>query len=259
MFKAFEKTRCLLFSVAALMLLAGIVSAAPTAELLTHPTSVDIDGAIYSTFDPDGAQGTGNFEPFVRVQVKDGEMGYNTDGDVEYATKSGIWTHSITLSEIPVVTNDDGQYLQFLLDTNQNKGGLLSIDQVVISLESAPNLTDYPEIDYQNFGGPVIYSLDSDTTDHTIITNPDLFGPGSGSGDVELLVPTSFIPDTDNQWLYLYTELGYYGEALSNAGFEEWGVLEAGPTTNIVPAPASVALGAIGMGLIRVLRKRKTL
>src|SRR5213596_2610357 len=69
-------------------------------------------GAFVSYFgDSDttfGASGTGQFDPFVRLQGSPTEQGYNTcsqsscGGDVsEFDTKPGTWTHAILVSKIP--------------------------------------------------------------------------------------------------------------------------------------------------------------
>ena len=49
------------------------------------------------------ASGTGLFDPFVRLQGSPTEKGYNTDGAVEFDTKTGTWTHAIKVNAIPVV------------------------------------------------------------------------------------------------------------------------------------------------------------
>ena len=51
-----------------------------------------------------GAAGSGVFSSFVRVQADGTEAGYNTDGTLQFDTKSGSFTHSMLLSNIPVVT-----------------------------------------------------------------------------------------------------------------------------------------------------------
>jgi hypothetical protein len=52
------------------------------------------------------SSGTGLFDPFVRLQGSPTEKGYNTNGPVAFDTKSGIWTHAILATAIPVVDCD---------------------------------------------------------------------------------------------------------------------------------------------------------
>ena len=79
----------------------------------TSGTAVAATGqvTIFERFN-NPSTGTGVFDPFLRIQSKGEESGYNTDGDVQFATKAGIWTHSITLANVPVVNG----YLEFFLD-----------------------------------------------------------------------------------------------------------------------------------------------
>src|SRR5207248_11515504 len=82
------------------------------------PTCSTTDGAIVSylgamdtSADNQASSGTGTFSSFVRVQGSPTEKGYNTDATgagTEFDTKSGTWTHSIKVSDIPVVTNVPG-------------------------------------------------------------------------------------------------------------------------------------------------------
>src|SRR5262249_29739895 len=48
------------------------------------------------------ASGTGLFDPFVRLQGTPTEKGYNTNGAVQFDTKSGTWTHAIKVNAIPI-------------------------------------------------------------------------------------------------------------------------------------------------------------
>ena len=49
-----------------------------------------------------GSSGTGTFNSFVRVQGTPTEQGYNTNGTLQFDTKTGNWTKAILVSGIPV-------------------------------------------------------------------------------------------------------------------------------------------------------------
>jgi len=177
--------------------------------------------------------GTGVFNPFVRIQNNGTEKGYNTDGSPEFDTKVGTWTHSIKLSDIPVINGKIG----FLLDIDQSQGGdnrYLSLDVMKIYLADSGNLDSYA-----SGLGTLIYDLG----DNWVKMDNTLFGPGSGTGDVRVTIPTN--PDwSSDKYLYLYSEFGQHNS--SNDGFEEWAAA--------IPEPATIAL--LGLGALSLLRNR---
>ena len=237
-------------------------------------------GSLFGYFDPEGSTGSGVFQPFLRFT----SWGYNTDGTTEKiagdGTVGGVHTHSILLSDIPTVEYNNTTYLQFLLDANQSQKSFLdrwlSIDTVVISLQTAP--------DQDGYGSPSGYPGDSDgqvlfTLTDTIIFDSDVFNAGSGDGDLEMLIPYNLIPQNPNPWLYLWTETGltpnpdpfeftgdwedYNASLQVNAGntasYEEWGVLgEASPPPG-VPAPGALLLTSLGTLAFGYFRKRSSL
>ncbi len=204
--------------------------------------SVNISGTVtaatgqLTTFERfnDPSTGTGVFKPFVRIQADGTEKGYNTDGNPEFDTKAGIWTHSIKVDDLAIINSN----IEFLLDINQSQGGnneLLSLDVMKIFLADSGSLDDYAA------GiGTLVYDLGNNWVrmDNTI------FGPGSGTGDLRVLIPNSPAWSAD-KYLYLYSEFGAHNS--SNSGFEEWSAK--------VPEPVTLAMLALG-GLM-MLRKRK--
>jgi len=89
------------------------------------------NGAVFIS-DISQPTGTGVFEPFVRLQRKESEQGYNTDGrPVQFDEDTSHWTHDLLLSEIPII---DGYY-QFMLDVNEPGSvpdSLISLDAIQI-------------------------------------------------------------------------------------------------------------------------------
>jgi hypothetical protein len=223
-----------------------------TVDLSAGGTQV-INGATWTTIDPHST-GTGVFDPFVRIQGDGVESGYNTDGALEFNTKGGIWTHSLKLGDLSPIT---GSY-EFILDADQraNLGGShLSIDALIITLESGPALTGYDiPPSPVGFGGKVVYDLDAGG-DTSVTIDYLLQGVGSGTGDLSVLIPAAMFSGTANEYIYLYAEMGTYFGA--NDGPEEWHALI--DDTPSVPAPGALLLAGMGLGLIGWVRQRRSL
>ncbi|MGH2394296.1 MAG: hypothetical protein ACRDGH_12535, partial [Candidatus Limnocylindria bacterium] len=79
-----------------------------------------------------GSAGTGTFNSFVRIQGSPTESGYNTDATgqgLEFDTKGGNWTHSILVSDIPVVNISGTNYWELFADINDgNNTELISLN-----------------------------------------------------------------------------------------------------------------------------------
>jgi hypothetical protein len=269
--KAYRNSIHLIVVLALFALCGASAQAVPTLYFLTtSSSSATINDAVFMPFNPATATGTGNFDSFLRIQGNGTERGYNTDGTVQYQTKSGIWTHSLTLTSTlpPRVEMGGNWYREILLDLDEDggPGRYLSFDQLVVSLEASPNLTGYPDTAYQNFGGPVIYSMDDLGQDSAVIMDSLLFGGGSGKGDVRIRIP-DFSPNPSFPYLYVYAVFGQQTsvqlptgetvEAVANSGFEEMGVWVGG--TPEIPAPGALLLAVLGAGLAARLRRVRVL
>ena len=235
---------------------------------------VTADGTIFSA-DPNPtapATGTGVFQPFVRIQDSSGtQLGYNTDTtnpDINFDTKAGIWTHSITLGDLGTSVIDGLTYFQFQLDTNESGKAdslenQIDITDIQIYLGGAELAT--PEA-YGGYTGTVFDSSDNSlagvlpawTLDNaingdvtTILQSSicDANGQcGSGHGDMNLFILTdmfaNYSPDD---------QLAFYSEYdRVDSGFEEWRYLAA----TSVPEPGTLGLLLMAFGFLFVSRKR---
>ncbi len=244
----------------AIILAFFILTAQPaTAGLydLTSSNKVSIYDAWFYTSDW-RATGTGKMDSFVRLIDGSGaiEEGYNTSYRQKHKTdpnfpqfqenSSPQHTHSLLLSDIPIVTIGNATYLEFLLDINQIgkndpkegslSSSLLSLDALKIYQSNDGELNSYPT----GWGNP-IYDLDEET-DNWIVLDAD-FNTGSGSGDMIAYIPTSIL-NNGFSYIYLYSKFGIHYP--NNDGFEEWGIWNG---TGAIPVPGAVLLGLIGMAV----------
>lgn len=218
-----------------------------TFDLTTAGASVTVNGALFQQIAPQST-GTGVIQPFVRLQANGTEQGYNTGArPVQFDEKTDPnFTRNLLLSDVPVVTVNGTAYRQFLLDINENSGGnneLLSLDQLQLFQSNSGDLNNFPNL------GTKVYDLDAGG--NNLIMLDYSLNHGSGSGDMFALIPDSLF-DPSIPFLYLYSQFGNTvgADGSSDAGFEEWSVLDGeSPPVNEVPAPATLIFAALGCGL----------
>ena len=196
---------------------------------------VDIGNALVAYIPSSGANqssGTGLFDPFVRLQGSPTENGYNTNGAVQFDTKSGQWTHAITESGIPRVpceVDEDPatteQCWELFVDINEgNNAKYVSLTRMEIWSATSATLVGYNETTHTFASGATrVYDFVGEIQIHDV-------NQGSGRGDLRYLVPVQAFP---NPWFVLYSEWGSTTTApdgktyASEGGFEEWKVRKA--------------------------------
>lgn len=241
-----------------ILLTAGLqISQAVSVDLTTSGASGSANGAFFQQID-NGSTGTGVIDPFVRLQQNGFETGYNTSlSDPMPDVKTGIHTHDILLSSIPVVTIGLVNYYQFLLDLNESKGGnaeLLSLYQLQIFVKSGAltEANDYLDL---TSGATKVWDLDIGLDGDSIVELNAELNPGSGYGDMFAYIPVSAVGTDLTKNLYLYSAFGV--PQTSEATFEEWAVLEKTTTPPRVPDGGttlfSLGLALLGLGSMRKL------
>ncbi len=212
--------------------------------------------------------GTGNLNPFLRVQDSPVEDGYNTshrlsgnpkivyEGELATDDDTDPSTHDLLLNTVPIVSYDGALYREFRLDLNEDQGSgeLVSLDAVGVWVGTQG---------FINFFDPVNGDFDyyEDGNDQTIdghgqatevwqmddgwwVTINSSLSAGSGNlGDARLLIPASdfgeageacpYNPTASCDYhVYFYTEFGV--ETAAEATFEEWSVRDVPYITKTV-------------------------
>src|SRR5262249_28451995 len=142
-------------------------------------TSTPLNGGAFYLNDSVNS-GTGNYDSFLRIENSPSESGYNLDGATPLNDKGGIWTHSIQLSGLQVVTVGGIDYYLIRLDLNEsNASGGPAITLTHFDLYVGPKAD---ATDFTAAGVPT----DADLTNVFTLASPLAltdFSTGSGKDD----------------------------------------------------------------------------
>jgi hypothetical protein len=216
--------------------------------------NLTLNGAYFEEFSLEGSTGTGVFNPFLQVN-KSGlgggshpqspVYGYNTDLSVPdfpvtfYITEP---TYAVPLSELPRIQFNSVWYREFVLDSNQDKGGggqnrLLTWDELRI-YQTNTNMINYTTLS----GLTPIWDLDSGQ-DRDILFDGQ-YAAGSGQGDMRILIPDSLF-SLSYEYVIAWVSFGGYNTDPgnnatavvsthpNNDGFEEFGYIVYPPVPDI--------------------------
>lgn len=217
-----------------------------------------INGGLFIFGDMGG--GTGLIKPYVRIRESGTEQGYNTSNSVlPFDEKKGSWTHDLRLNEIPIVTIDGVGFFEFVLDTNESRGGgnqFISLDDIKIytSTIGGQNTTNIDSLGIKR------YDMDAFEDSHVRIDSS--LNSGSGQTDMTVFIPVAmFAGASPTDFVYFYSHFGGLGSLSrtekygTSAGFEEWAV-QITEGSVFIPSPGAAALGLLSF-LIGSRRRRR--
>ena len=234
-----------------LFLVIGLAAAnagALALDLTSPGSSGSINGTLFYT--PSTAL-SGDIDIFLEIQGNGAsEAGYNTDGALEFDTKSA---HSLQLNDIQTnIVNIKGtNYYEFMLDVNEaTRTSLITLLDLEFYISDSPNNSGYPGI------GTLVYDFDLGPQGDSSVTVDE-------PGDINLfaLVPTSYFGADLAKYVYLYSNLGQPDDSVSD-GVEEWahkleGTFTPSTPPEPIPEPATAFLFIVGiMSFFGIKRKR---
>lgn len=219
--------------------------------LTSQNASGIVNGAGFREIDPAGSEGTGNLDPYVRLQASPQESGINTSTNNVLDNKSGSFTIDVPFNRIPRVacpaefSGLSGELcLELTLDVNEQKNvnpSPITLDMMVLFWADQGGVS-VPDGWIPGDGGESVtlnefWDLDDEGGDNATNAKIELnyaLNAGSGQGDMRAYIPTSFVPsgiledcsydprETTNCETYFvhYSHFGTPEE--SDAGFEEW-------------------------------------
>jgi len=202
------------------LLLSVTLANAKVIDLTGDNTTGRVNNAEFD-WTPEQPTGSGFIRPFLRVQAKPTEQGYNTSGGTPFDDKAGPYTHDIRLSDLEATIQVIGgvSYYRLLLDVNEPGGSqsLISLDRLEFytSDVGSKNTTDVASL------GVLRWSLD-DGGDNSVLLDAAR-NHGSGSGDMYAYIPVKkFRGALSTDFVYMYVQFGTSAGSSSEGGFEEW-------------------------------------
>jgi hypothetical protein len=161
-------------------------------------------------------------DTFVSIDSTGTEQGYNTDNVNQFDETA---SHSIRVSDLPVVQISGTDYVEFVLDAqegNSKKASPLSLDDVAVFVGPVGNLTTFSALPGGGLGLnglPAKYQMDA-TADNGVLLDAKL--GGKSGADMLFYLPKSLLvlEGTSDPYVYLYSRFGVDGASDGKA--ESW-------------------------------------
>ena len=243
----------------AALIAAGMLAIASIAQAAVLDLDSDgegtINGAIFQTND-DHPTGTGVYDPFLTIQNKGWEQGYNSSTGAFDTTREPQWNHEIRFSDLQATTINGIQYIGFSVDINEPNGAKSEISLDALQVYFSPTLQTSTSTDGSGFFNGSLGTLVYDLGANQVLYNDQ--DSGSGEGDINIYIPVSFFLNagvTANDFIYMYQRWG--NSDMSEGGFEETALIRG-----LTPIPEmSTFFPIIGLlvavGSTHALRRRR--
>ena len=240
---------------AGMLVSAGIAQAAVVDLSGDADESVTINGAIFQTNDQHPT-GTGVYDPFLTIQNKGWEQGYNSGTGAFDTTREPQWNHEIKFSDLAAnATTINGiVYFGFSVDINEPNGAKSEISLDALRVYTSSTLQTSTSTDGNGFFNGSLGTLRYDLGANSIIYNDT--DSGSGEGDINIYIPASFFAGAQmDDYVYVYQRWG--NSDMSEGGFEETALIRG-----LTPIPEmSTFFPIIGLlvavGSTHILRRRR--
>ena len=215
-----------------------------------------INGAIFQTND-DHPTGTGVYDPFLTIQNKGWEQGYNTSDGAFDTTREPTWNHEIQFSDLQATTINGIQYIGFSVDINEPNGAKTSeISLDALRIYTSSTLQSSTSTDSSGFFNGSLGTLVYDLGDNQVLYNDQ--DSGSGEGDINIYIPVSLFVEAGVQgtdYVYMYQRWG--NSDMSEGGFEETSLIRGfTPITEMSTFFPIIGL-LVAVGSTHVLRRRR--
>lgn len=227
---------------------------------------VTIGAGIFRAETLPGTAGTGNFDPFLKLNGSPMEQGYNTSAKGVMDNASGQWTHDLTVGDMSVVQDLTGRYLVAVgMDLNEpNSAGARyqSLDsfQVYVSPIGSQSTNDPTQL------GTLIYNMDAVSENALLLDVNRNSAGGSGRSDLNIYLDLAlFTGVKQSDFVYFYVKMGGVGmgEApqyptlsfANDGGFDELRRDYSLQSVGSIPEPSAALLAVLGA--LMVLRRKR--
>jgi hypothetical protein len=192
----------------------------PTVDLTKLGATGSINGVIFQQYNAKAPANAanGNVQSFLRLDDGGSERGYNTDArPLQFdESRNAKVTHSIKVSDLPLVTIGGVQYRELVLDVNEPTGrnSKISLDELQFFVSNDPKLHNYNAGKDTLGGVKAVWDMGNRWVSMDAALNNRV-----GTGDILVDIPASLL--TGGTYFALYSKFGTHQKA--DGAYEQWG------------------------------------